>query len=84
MPLRRAILDGMAGSLKPSPATLADLAAAIPNDRLELVGGELVEKAAPSVDHGFAESRLAGRLDPFNRRPGRRGPGGWWIAPDTR
>lgn len=33
----------------------------------------------PSWGHGFAESKLAEAMGPFNRRPGSRGPGGWWI-----
>lgn len=33
----------------------------------------------PSPGHGLAENKLAVAIDPFNRRPGSRGPGGWWI-----
>ncbi|HEU0034401.1 MAG TPA: Uma2 family endonuclease [Kofleriaceae bacterium] len=53
------------------------------NDRLELVAGTIVEKAAPSPDHSFAESRLSGLLHGFNRRPGSKGPGGWWIMAEV-
>lgn len=69
----------MAVPSKPTPATVADLEAIADNDRLEIVGGAIVEKAAPSSAHGFAEGRLGGVLHGFNRRPGSRGPGGWWI-----
>lgn len=48
-------------------------------DRLEIVDGDLVEKAALSWSHGFTENKLAVAVGPFNRRPGSRGPGGWWI-----
>jgi Uma2 family endonuclease len=69
----------MAAPSKPKPATAADLGALPVKDRLEIVGGTIVEKAAPSPEHSFAESRLGGVLHGFNRRPGKRGPGGWWI-----
>jgi Uma2 family endonuclease len=48
-------------------------------DRCEIVAGELVEKAAPSPGHSFAAAKLVGEIHPYNRRPGRRGPGGWWV-----
>lgn len=60
-------------------ATFEDLLASDDADRLEIIGGEIVEKAAPSWGHSFAENKLAVAVDPFNRRPGGRGPGGWWI-----
>jgi len=69
----------MAAPSKPTPATVEDLAAIEDNDRLEIVNGVIVEKASPSPDHGFTESRIGGVLHGFNRRPGTRGPGGWWI-----
>ena len=66
------------------PATWQDLLARGDPDRLEIVGGELVEKAAPSFGHGFTEGKLAAAFDPFNRRAGGpRGPGGWWIATEV-
>jgi Uma2 family endonuclease len=61
------------------PATFEDLLARGDADRLEIIGGEIVEKAAPSPEHSFAEIKLGVAVDPFNRRPGSRGPGGWWI-----
>ena len=60
-------------------ATSEELLAHANSDRLEIVAGELVEKAAPSPGHSFAEAKLAVAVDPYNRRPGSRGPGGWWI-----
>src|SRR5213595_3232300 len=61
------------------PATGDDLFARADADRLELIGGDIVEKAVPSPTHSFAEAKLVAAVDPFNRRPGGRGPGGWWI-----
>ncbi len=63
-------------------ASLDDLIARGDHDRLEIIGGEIVEKAAPSPNHSFAEGKLVVSVDPFNRRPGPRGPGGWWIFPE--
>ncbi|HEY4176229.1 MAG TPA: Uma2 family endonuclease [Kofleriaceae bacterium] len=49
-------------------------------ERLELFGGEIVERAIPSADHSLVETKLAAAFDPFNRRAGGpRGPGGWWV-----
>src|SRR2546427_10873751 len=61
-------------------ATLDELVACGDNDRLEIVGGEIVEKALPSPSHSLAEIKLGVAVDPFNRRPGGKGgPGGWCI-----
>jgi Uma2 family endonuclease len=50
----------------------------------EILDGELVRKATPSYEHGDAQSGIAGALkDPFQRPPGRGGPGGWWIATEV-
>jgi len=61
------------------PPTFEDLLARSDADRLEIIAGEIVEKAAPSPGHSFAQVKLAAAVDPFNRRPGSRGPGGWWL-----
>ena len=67
----------------PKPATLEDLEQQMlrsGNERLEIVGGEIVEKAVPSPDHSFSSFKLGELIAPFNRKPGgRRGPGGWWL-----
>ena len=60
-------------------ATAADLAALPEETRAEVIGGAIVEKAAPSYEHGDAQSSLAELLKPPFQR-GRGGPGGWWIA----
>ncbi|MGK3984515.1 Uma2 family endonuclease [Sorangium sp. So ce136] len=72
-------------SRTPSRATAADLLA-IPEDQRyhEIIGGELVRKATPSGEHGGTQAALAGVLfDPFNRRPGGRRPGGWWLLTEV-
>ncbi len=63
-------------------ATLADLFAIPEETRFhELIGGEIVRKATPSGEHGNAQGGVVGSLRaPFQRPPGRGGPGGWWIG----
>ena len=65
-------------------ATIADLLA-IPEAvrHHEVIDGVLVEKEAASGRHGGAQLRLGAHLDPYNRRPGGRGPGGWWFATEV-
>ncbi|MEP6862749.1 MAG: Uma2 family endonuclease [Deltaproteobacteria bacterium] len=60
-------------------ATLADLIARGDCDRLEIVAGEIVEKALPSPSHAAAELELSAAIAPFNRRGGGGNPGGWWL-----
>ncbi len=64
-----------------SPALLADLLAIPEDERFhEIIDGELIRKAMPSGEHGDAQSALASRIKiPFQRRPGGKLPGGWWI-----
>lgn len=51
--------------------TVADWLSVPEDRRVELIGGTLVEKAAPSSEHGLAQACLAGALSPaFNRRWG--------------
>ncbi len=46
---------------------------------MEIVGGALEPKAAPTFAHGDAQSAIAAFVKaPFQR--GRGGPGGWWIG----
>jgi Uma2 family endonuclease len=63
-------------------ATAADLLAIPEPERFhEVVDGELVRKAAPSGPHGRAQSRVVTKIGgPYDRRPGGRAPGGWWIV----
>ncbi len=63
-------------------ATFADLAALGGDARCEVLGGEIVEKAAPSFEHADAQSAIVGELkSPFQF--GRRGPGGWWLGTEV-
>jgi len=66
-------------------ATVEDFYA-IPEDRRfhELISGEIIEKAAPSGEHGGAQGSVISAIGPpFQRPSGSGGPGGWWIAPEV-
>ena len=65
-------------------ATLADLVA-IPeeNRRHEIIDGVLHPKKANNVRHGQAQIRLPRLLGPYDRKPGGKWPGGWWIAAEV-
>ena len=66
-------------------ATYADLAALGDDTRAEIIHGAIIEKAAPSFEHGVAQSSLSGLIGPrFGRRSGGNGgPGGRWIASEV-
>lgn len=50
----------------------------------ELLGGDLVRKAAPSGEHGAAQAGVVGALhSPFQRKRSGGGAGGWWIATEV-
>lgn len=57
-------------------ATLDDFWAIPEEQRFhELIGGELIEKAAPSGEHGDAQAGVVGAVrSPFQRGPGPGGP----------
>ncbi len=62
-------------------ATAADLAG-LPGDRSEVVAGALVEKAAPTFEHGSAQVALGSILfGAFGG--GGPGPAGWWFAAEV-
>lgn len=69
----------MAVSISPRLATIVELAALDDPDRLEIIDGEIVQKAAPSVAHSRSQTQLIVELGDFNRRPGSHRPGGWWL-----
>jgi Uma2 family endonuclease len=60
-------------------ATLADLLAH-PDERVELIDGEIVRRPMARAEHGLVQSNVIGELQPL-RRP--TGPGGWWIATEV-
>jgi len=65
-------------------ATLADLLAIPEEDRHhEIIDGVLHRKQRAIPQHGLANSRLTQLLRPYDRKPGARSPGGWWIIPET-
>jgi Uma2 family endonuclease len=66
-------------------ATAADLLAIPERDRFhEVIDGELVRKAMPSMRHGTVQVELAGELaGAYGLRPRGRGPGGWIFASET-
>jgi Uma2 family endonuclease len=66
-------------------ATLDDLLAIPEVERFhELIAGQLIQKAAPTGEHGDAQAGVVGAVrPPFQRKPGGGGPGGWWIATEV-
>jgi Uma2 family endonuclease len=66
---------------KAGTKTLADWLALPDDARVELIDGELVEKAAPDEPHAAAQAGTTAAIHGrFNRRSGGpNGPGGWWI-----
>ena len=68
-----------------SRSTLADFLAIPEAKRFhELIDGEIVEKAAPSAEHGTSQLEVGSRLiGPFGRNPPSGGPGGWWFMTEV-
>lgn len=66
-------------------ANLAEFLAIAEDRRFhELIGGEIVEKATPSGEHGDAQAGVVGAIRPaYQRGAGSGGPGGWWIATEV-
>jgi len=68
----------------PKPATMAELARLRDAGRaVEIVDGEIVEKAMPSPEHGSAQAALAFLLGPFRGGGGPERPGGWWLMTEV-
>lgn len=59
--------------------TVADLLTS-PEERVELIDGEIVRRPMARIDHGMAQSNVSEELGPLKRRGG---PGGWWIATEV-
>jgi Uma2 family endonuclease len=72
-------------SVRPSSlATFADIEALGEDAFHEVLGGNLVEKAAPLPEHGLAQSALSRFVGgPFHHDDGSGGPGGWWILTEV-
>ncbi len=50
------------------------------DERVELIRGSVVERAAPSGEHASAQLAVGQTVgQKFNRKPGGRWPGGWWF-----
>lgn len=61
--------------------TFEDLARLGDDARAEVIGGVIIEKASPTMEHGDAQGATVEFLRRrFVRRPGGRWPGGWWIG----
>lgn len=70
-------------SAAPKLATADDLVA-LGDASVEVVGGTVVYKAEPSAEHGDAQAALVTELrQAFHRKPGRGGPGGWWLLTEV-
>ena len=67
------------------PATLDDFLAINEGERFhEFFASEIVEKATPSAEHGSAQAGVVLVVGPaYQRKAGRGGPGGWWIATEV-
>ena len=59
--------------------TLDDLLLS-PDERVELINGDIVQRPMARSDHGVVQSRATIELSPFDRKPG---PGGWWIITEV-
>jgi Uma2 family endonuclease len=75
-------------AMPPSPppsATLEDFWAIPEAERFhELIGGQITPRTSPSGEHGGTQAGLVIAIgSPFQRAPGRGGPGGWWIATEV-
>jgi hypothetical protein len=58
------------------PATVADLLAC-PDERVELIGGEIVRRPMACGEHAMVQGATHDELRRFQRNDG---PGGWWIG----
>jgi Uma2 family endonuclease len=66
---------------RPQLATFADLEALPDHVRAEIIHGAIVEKTAPSAEHGASQLSFGAVLGRrFQRKPGARWPGGWWFG----
>jgi len=59
--------------------TLDDLTAS-PDERVELINGEIVQRPMARSGHGIVQGNTTTELGPFSRKTG---PGGWWIITEV-
>lgn len=70
-------------SNKPRPESAYEALERLPPNFVgEIIDGELFASPRPSTVHGRAAGQLGKELGPFDKRPGREGPGGWLILPE--
>ena len=58
--------------------TIDDLLA-WPDEQVELINGEIVQRPMSRFEHGFAQAGVIEETLPLKRQAG---PGGWWIVPE--
>ena len=51
-----------------------------PEERVELIDGEIVRRPMARSDHGVVQNRTAVELGPFDKTSG---PSGWWIITEV-
>lgn len=69
---------------KHRPDTLEDFLAIPASERFhEILEGQIVRKALPSIKHGAVQGRLRALLDPYDASSLRPQPGGWWIVTEA-
>ncbi len=74
----------MATAPKRTPATIEEALARPESERIELIRGTLLSKAAPTAEHSIVQAHVDRRVgERFDRRPGGRWPGGWWILTEV-
>lgn len=79
-----ATLRFVSGAPLSRQATLADYLALPEHSRAELLRGALVERETTGPKHGRALLRLGASVTAhFDRKPGGKFPGGWWIVSDV-
>jgi Uma2 family endonuclease len=71
----------MTDSPKPGKrgATYEDVLLAPDDKTAQVLEGQLILTPRPRLEHQAAAGALRGDLDPFIRKGGPNGPGGWWI-----
>ncbi len=74
----------MSGAVLKVPATMDDWLALPGDARVELIQGALVDRELTGPRHGRVMARLGSAVTRrFDRKPGGRLPGGWWIVLDV-